>query len=244
MTERLSIVPEGWEAPESIRVAAQAARIARADAFCSVFSVHESHSEFRPLKWAMTLEWGFRCSCSHRVEMRLPITDLRRLEPQDMYVLYSRFNDLFTRDRIRQEKARISAKKRARALLHRHLSRNQIKELNHLGHFTVIGADGKEYRIDDKMCHNVNLIEGGFITKNFCVVFENMSIPTYDLMLIQKFLIESNLGLFYEKSNITKMKPNALVSRRVREVQSIGPITEERMNEFTERLQGLHARAS
>lgn len=144
----------------------------------------------------------------------MPISDVRGLDAQDMYVLYRRFHAIIETQYVhvqrRISKARKPPARRARILLHRHLNRHQIRELKHNKEFTMVGGDGKTYVIEEKGCNNIKLVEAGRRTKSFCVVFEGHApLPVHDLMLIQKFFLESNPQEIYEKANIYNIPDRA-----------------------------------
>jgi len=228
----------------AVHAAYIAARIARADYFCNLVSEHEGHRTFRAQSWPRERCWGFTCGCGEEeLEVKIPITDIRHLDAQDMYVLYNSFNQMFERYRIRERRDKGPAIKRAKILLHKHLTRNQILELKHCKEFTVIGKDGNEYLITEGACNNVRLVENGVVTKSFCIVFKDHEpLPMYDLMLIQKLLLETNPEEFWKISNITNIQP--LKQSVVRSMGSarLGPITEERANDLTENLRIIYER--
>lgn len=93
-----------------------------------------------------------------------------------------------------------SANERARMLLYNCLSINQISDLEEDGFFTCKGSDGKTYRIENTPQHNVFLMHGDRKVKEFCIVTSSY-VPIFDLMLIQKFMIESNIEGFYKQAN-------------------------------------------
>jgi len=95
---------------------------------------------------------------------------------------------------------RSEARDKALAILTANLDPVQRKEFLERGHFHVVGQDGRTYRIDKKHTHGVHRIEGGVKTFEYCLVAD-VHIPTFDLMLMQKLLLESDTTHFLEKAN-------------------------------------------
>lgn len=97
---------------------------------------------------------------------------------------------------------------RARALLHRSLDRQQRRELRGTKAFTMVGKDGKTYRIAEKASTNVTLLDKtGKPVKRLCVVFKDTGLPIYDLMLAQKLLLESNPKDFWKIARVSAIDP-------------------------------------
>jgi hypothetical protein len=89
------------------------------------------------------------------------------------------------------------SERRAKALLFRYLAREQKWELRAYRRFTVVGQDGLTYRIYAWSGMNVRLVEGDKEVCSLCVVakLEN-PVPTLDLMLAQKVLLENDISQF------------------------------------------------
>lgn len=216
-------VPEDWKPPQrfvdAMEAARHAVRIQRADYFCDQVSKHDGHRGFHPFQDPRRLSWGFTCDCEESIRVEMPISDIRGLDAQDMYVLYRRFHAIiemdYEREQRRLARVRRASSRRARILLHRHLNRHQIRELKHNKEFTMVGKDGKTYVIEEKGCGNIKLIENGRQTKSFCVVFENHApLPVHDLMLIQKFFLESDPQTIYETANISNIPQEPVATPR------------------------------
>lgn len=93
------------------------------------------------------------------------------------------------------------ASERARVLLYQHLTPEQIADVEDRGYFICIGADEKTYKITTRAMHNVFLLDRkGRPRVEFCIVTRS-PIPTYDLMLLQKFLLESSPEVFWREAN-------------------------------------------
>jgi hypothetical protein len=96
-------------------------------------------------------------------------------------------------------KARLRAEGRAKALLFRYLVPEQKWELRAYRRITVIGQDGRTYRIYAWHGMNVRLVENGQETYTFCIVPKpEHRLPVFDLILAQKVLIETSLPDFFK----------------------------------------------
>lgn len=104
-------------------------------------------------------------------------------------------------ERAREMEAkRKAAEVKARALLVEHLSEEQREELDRHKWFHVMGKDGFQYRIVFKAMHNVFRVEDGRRTVEYCLVSRD-PIPTYDLMLMQKLMLEVMPDEFHRIAN-------------------------------------------
>lgn len=93
------------------------------------------------------------------------------------------------------------ASERARILLYQHLTPEQIADVEDRGYFICIGADERTYKIMQRHTHNVFLLDRqGRPRVEFCIVTRS-PLPTYDLMLLQKFLLESSPEVFWQEAN-------------------------------------------
>lgn len=164
---------------------------------------HRRHPTFHTESNAAELRLGFTCSCTGVEEVWfLHLRDFK----QCSVTIREAFRELQRREEARS--ARLSAKveKKAKALLHRYLRRDQRTELRAAKSFTVAGQDGRTYRIKEGTCQNVYLVEDGVETTQFCIIPEDSRIPTYDLMLAQKVMIECDLALFLEKAKVREVR--------------------------------------
>jgi hypothetical protein len=91
-------------------------------------------------------------------------------------------------------------KAKARAILRAHLNARQQEELDHRHQFHVMGGDGHQYVITEKAIHNVFRIVGGERAVEYCLVSEH-AVPTFDLMLMQKLLLEADPAHFHRVAN-------------------------------------------
>lgn len=92
------------------------------------------------------------------------------------------------------------AKARAKKLLLYHLNPIQRAEMEARDEFFVQGQDGRTYLILPESHGNVFRVEDGRRTMNFCLVAKT-AIPVYDLMLMQKLLLEADIEAFFKTAN-------------------------------------------
>jgi hypothetical protein len=72
--------------------------------------------------------------------------------------------------------------------------------------FTIVGRDGRTYRITEGSTSNVQLIENGEATHSLCVVAEGLSLPVYDLMLAQKLMLETAPEDFHKLAIVRNLR--------------------------------------
>jgi hypothetical protein len=172
-----------------------------------LFHEHRRHPTFRIRGNPLTLEYAFTCECTEEIEWRVTIRELKQLE------LSPRTYDLIFR--LARDHARLGqwkrncakAEKRAKALLYKYLTREQKWELRATDSFIIIGQDGKRYRISKNECQNVFMMDGDRDKYRLCVVPKGTWIPVYDLMLIQKFMIELDIETFWSLANAIDLTP-------------------------------------
>lgn len=100
----------------------------------------------------------------------------------------------------RRQKAELrEGNRKALKLLKEMLTREQRRELLKEKRFHVLGQDGKTYRITPKEIHNVFELDGDRVVKEFCIVTRGL--PSYDQMLAQKLLLETNIAEFLRIAN-------------------------------------------
>ncbi len=167
---------------------------------------------FAPIPWGVRLPEDldpvealhqiFGTHSPHQMPERHPLiqTLLRDMITDERHkdLLESDYNYIQHRRQIEEEKE--VASQRARVLLYSCLTHEQIVELEEHRYFHVWGADERRYRIEDLPQHNVFLMQGDRKVLEFCVVTK-VNIPVFDLMLMQKMLLESNPNMFWENAN-------------------------------------------
>jgi len=163
---------------------------------------HQHHASFQHQSWAFSLEVGFTCACSgEEQEWRVSLHELRQLNSDDqLWYERVRQHSLNYGCKKKRREARLAVV-RAKALLHRHLTKQQRWELRAKKAFTVQGSDGNTYLITEGTANNVKRVKNGRPDFSLCVV-SDYNLPVYDLMLAQKLLLETNAPHFVSLANI------------------------------------------
>jgi len=102
---------------------------------------------------------------------------------------------------------RAAAQEKAIELLRQSLTERQLAEFEAHEKFHVVGADGHTYRIENFGSQNVYRIEDGKDVTKYCLI-TNTWVPTYDLMLVQKLLLETCPEEFHAKANVISIRDN------------------------------------
>ena len=182
---------------------------------------HRRHPSFRTHGWAYSREVGFTCECTgQEQEWRVSLMHLREMLPRAREAFLHIHDSRRLHGNKTRRRARRRADRRAKALLHRHLTREQRWELRATRSVTVTGQDGRTYRITEGSCNNVFLLEDGEERFRLCAVADFSSelsprvlrdgqtavtldgqgyiasLPVHDLMLAQKLLIESDIRAY------------------------------------------------
>ena len=171
----------------------------RLEYFDGALEEHQLHQSFRFQGWAFSREVGFTCECSGQErEWRISLTQLRERLPAAREAFMAMYNargirDLGNFQSAKRRRERYAADRRAKALLHRHLTKEQRWDLRGSKSFTVTGQDGRTYQITEGSCNNVLMLEDGEPRFRLCVVTDRVPVPVYDLMLAQKLLIEFDI---------------------------------------------------
>ena len=101
--------------------------------------------------------------------------------------------------RLRERKTAVAA---AEKLLHEHLEESQREALKEHGHFEVVGASGKRYRIERGHSGNIVDFEG---RRRLCV--HPFDVPDQDAMLAQKLWIETADEELAQIANAHPLRP-------------------------------------
>ncbi len=172
------------------------------------FQAHRGHQSFKTRSWPYTLEVGFSCACcGEEDEWRIGLSALKALLPgaRDRFLrLVHHHNQAGTKKRRREATL---ANIKAKALLHHNLTREQRWDLRASKSFTIVGKDGRTYRITEGTASNVYLLENGVETKRLCVVAKDVDLPVYDLMLAQKLMLESIPDAFWKIAVVSDLIP-------------------------------------
>lgn len=168
---------------------------------------HKNHAGFRVETWPYSLEYGFVCGCSGvDQEYRIRVHSLREALPEARQSVMNLFRHHANRGNKTKKKVQHRASVRAKALLHKYLTREQRISLRGQRSFNVIGADGRQYEITEGSCNNI-LTEWQGHKLSLCVIHRDYAwLPIYDLMLTQKVLLETqpeailNIAVTYDKT--------------------------------------------
>lgn len=169
---------------------------------------HRHHAEFRTASWAFSREAGFTCGCTGcDQEWRIELTSLRALIPQvrDRYLRIHNRSQLAAGSKKRRREERV-ANRKAKALLHSQLTREQRWQLRAEKAFTVVGQDGQTYLITEGSSSNVRLLENGEATLSFCIIAKDLWLPVYDLMLAQKLMLEASPEEFHKLAVVRDLR--------------------------------------
>ncbi len=159
---------------------------------------HEKHRSFRATSNALTLEYGFTCSCTgNKTHFNIDVRTLKERLPEAR----EEFDRFLTH--MWGPKPPTKSERRARALLFRYLTREQKASLRAKGFFEAQGQDGHSYRI--AAYNGIKRVEQGVETWSYCFHAEEVRLPSYDLMLAQKLFIENDIKSFLETANATDL---------------------------------------
>lgn len=112
-----------------------------------------------------------------------------------------------SREMVVAEKERDRARKKARVLLRRHITKEQWEEFRKMKAFHVTGTDGRLYRVHHQVGSNVTLIVDGADVARYCVVpKDNAWIPEPDMMLAVKLMLETNAKRFLRTANVMELQ--------------------------------------
>lgn len=181
----------------------------RMNVWANELRAHRGHASFRLQQWPFTLEYGFTCECSGQEhEWRVGISGLKAMLPEAREAL-QRLYQHPPGSRGNRKLGRKAALK-AKALLHRHLSKPQRWELRATKAFTVVGQDGRPYLVTEGTANNVKLLVDGKPRYSLCVVFKDHApLPLYDLMLAQKTLLELDIRFFLRTARCMNLETHA-----------------------------------
>lgn len=176
---------------------------------------HRRHPSFRIHTWAMSREYGFSCECEgHEEEWRITISQIRQMM-MDAPRFLSGFETMVRQragDKAKKRDLR-RAHAKAKALLYHNITREQKWELRATEGFTIVGADGKQYRITEASSNNVKYVVNGVEQQSLCVVTAGITLPVYDLMLAQKLMLECAPDAFWQLAVVTNLLPDVAPAR-------------------------------
>jgi hypothetical protein len=153
---------------------------------------HNKHASFRVQMWAYSREYAFTCECSgEKQEWRIDICHLKELVPKALLTVRRIFGfGPKAGDKLKKKQKKLADVK-ARALLHRYLTKEQRLELRATQGFTVQGSDNRAYHVTGG--NTFVEYEGQRIALCAIPIEE---LPTLDVMLAQKIMIENDPEVF------------------------------------------------
>jgi hypothetical protein len=171
---------------------------------------HKNHQSFKAFSDPVRRCIGFRCSCSgEQEEFSISITAFREATQGERERTWKYMQ---ARGRDGQKKIRRAAhlaEVKSKALLHRHLTKEQKWDIRATRSFKTKGKDGHIFEIHLHQCNNVKrLDENGVPDYSFCIIskYSVVSLPLYDLILAQKVLLETDLDYFYRTSVVYDLR--------------------------------------
>lgn len=172
-------------------------------------NAHRGHRAFQVHTWPMTREYGFSCDCEgHDEEWRITMTQIRQMMMAAPNFLAGFENMVRQQQQVGNKTKKRNERRahiKAKALLYHNLTREQKWELRATDGFTIVGADGKQYRITKATASNVKYVENGVDVKSLCVVASGINLPVYDLMLAQKLMLECAPEAFWQLAVVTNL---------------------------------------
>lgn len=184
--------------------------LAQANVWWDFFCDHKGHPGIDLVSSPLSLTLQLKCSCSPDMSVEIKVRDFKGL-PRLQRLRFSKFFEaLAQRGRKARRKQEHKARQKAKALLHRYLTKEQRWQLRASHAFRVQGADNHVYEIREKEHGNVYRVSEDGFDYNFCLVADNVSVPVYDLMLTQKLLLEKDIEGFLKQANKTLIQPKGV----------------------------------
>ena len=174
----------------------------RLTAWDVALQAHRKHDSFRVQTYPYSLEYGFTCQCSGvEEEHRIWIGELKLMVPAALASVKRVFGfGPKAGDKLRKRQA-VRAHARARALLHRHLTREQRIELKATRGFHMKDRAGRRYHLTEGSCTNIYIEHEG--TKyTLCVIPTNDRLPIPDILLAQKIMLETDPEAFLRLAHV------------------------------------------
>lgn len=191
---------------EALIAALREPRRHRLSIFEAALQEHRHHPTFRAQGWAFNREMGFTCRCDGTErEWRVDIAAIKDMLPDTRAAFMRLHHHRRAGNKAAKRKAR-RARQKSKALLHRYLTQQQRWDLRATRAFEVTGQDGRTYRITEGSCNNVHLLENGETRYSLCVVSTSEPLPTYDLMLAHKLLLEGDVEKFLRTACVQDAK--------------------------------------
>lgn len=197
------------ELDERLMIAMRAARRHHLSVFHAALQQHRRCASFLWADNPFERKIGFVCSCSGQEQQwEVALTALQEALPEHRNWVLSLHNNRLRFGTKKKRREAWRANRKAKALLHRFLTREQRWELRGSRAFRVVGQDGRTYLVTEGMAGNVRLLENGEHAATLCVVpkYDVVTLPMYDLMLAQKILIESQTEAFLRTARVRDLR--------------------------------------
>ena len=177
------------EIEERVYEALKIPRKLRLTVWDAALQEHKKHTGFKVQMHPHTLEYGFTCPCSGtEEEHRIDISCLKSMVPDALHSLQRFYQHHGRVGHKAIKRAWAKADMKAKALLHRYLTREQRFELRATGAFTVQGKDGRSYQVSrDKGIQ----VEHLGVTYSLCV-HPKETLPSFDALLVLKVSLETD----------------------------------------------------
>ncbi len=151
--------------------------------------------------WPHTLEYGFTCECSGvEQEFRIKIHALKEALPAARDSIIRLYRHSMGLNRSRDRKAWNKADARARALLHRYLTKEQRLEVRKTKGFMMRDKNGRSYHVTLGSATNI-FVEHEGKTYALCVIPKE-HLPTHDVVLAQKIMLETDPDAFLRLARV------------------------------------------
>lgn len=193
------------ELDERLLIAMKVARKHHLSIWDAAFQEHRHHPTFHMHGWPYTLEYGFTCACSGvEREWRIKIAALKTMLPEARESVIRMYRHHQMRGQRVRRRALAKAEDRARALLHRYLTKEQRLELRKTRGFTMRGKDGRTYHVTLGSSTNIFVEHEG--AKYALCVIPKEALPTHDVVLAQKVMLETDPEAFLRLARVRNTK--------------------------------------
>ncbi len=167
------------------------------------FLYHDGHPRLRVYHYPFDLRLAFECRCTEPFNgQSIRLVSLRFSADVQALIARHRIRLRLGLGDARRRRALLRAERRARSLLHQFLTREQRWNLRARRAFLVKAQDGRTYEVHQG--GGVRLIVDGRATTSFCIRPSGLMLPSGDLMLAQKLLLETNVEHFLATANATE----------------------------------------
>jgi len=184
---------------EAVHEALKIPRVYKLTAWDAALQEHRGHPSFRTQTHPYTLEYGFTCQCSGvEHEWRIYIGNLKLMVPAALESVRRIFGfGPKAGDKLRKKQTE-RACIRARALLHRFLTREQRIELRGTQSFKMRDRAGRTYHVTEGAVY----LEHEGTKYSLCVVPIEPGLPAPDIMLARRVMLEADPEAFLRLARV------------------------------------------